>query len=63
LKLDCEALKSERHWERNTNGKEAPPPLMVFAAWAGAAMTMVDAATAAVAMTARVRRTGFSFDG
>jgi hypothetical protein len=56
-------LKSERHWERNTNGKEAPPPLMVFAAWAGAAMTMVDAATAAVAMTARVRRTGFSFDG
>jgi peptidoglycan/LPS O-acetylase OafA/YrhL len=36
---------------------------MVFAAWAGAAMTMVDAATAAVAMTARVRRTGFSFDG
>jgi hypothetical protein len=60
LKLFWEALKSEAQAWMKGNGKEAPPPLMVFAAWAGAARATVDAATAAPASIARVRRTVFS---
>jgi hypothetical protein len=71
VKLFCEALKSEAHAWIHGYGNEAPPPLIVSAAFAGTAPTSADAASAVTPATlptsALIRRAlrtvSPSFDG
>jgi uncharacterized protein YsxB (DUF464 family) len=66
VKLVCDALKSDAHACRNTKGKDAPPPLIVCAAFAGTAITKLEAAIAVapaiLVASAKILRTVSPYD-